>query len=300
MSTAALQEQSESVRQIRSVTIAGLVFDIVLAGAKAAVGVLVRSQALVADGVHSLSDCVTDLAVLVGVKYWSAPPDEDHPHGHGRIETVISLLIGLALFAVAIGISWNALTTMLAGESVPPGWPAFWVALVSVVTKEWLYRWTVRVGRRCNSPAVIANAWHHRSDALSSLPVALAVVVGTFFPALPFLDQLAALAVSVFLVKAALDIALPSFGTLIDTGVSEETRERIEQIVRTTEGVMSLHALRTRHIGHGYSVDLHILVDGEITVTAGHDIAGLVKSRLLKADLDITDVLVHVEPFEGE
>ena len=300
MSTAAHQERSESVRQIRSVTIAGLVLDIALAGAKAGVGFLVKSQALIADGVHSLSDCVTDLAVLVGVKYWSAPPDEDHPHGHGRIETVISLLIGLALFAVAIGISWNALTTMLAGKSVQPGWPAFWVALASIATKEWIYRWTARVGRRCNSPAVIANAWHHRSDALSSLPVALAVVVGSLFPALPFLDQLAALAVSVFLVTAALGIALPSLGTLIDTGVSEEAREQIERTVRATEGVKSLHALRTRHIGHGYSVDLHILVDGEVTVTVGHDIAGLVKARLLDADLDITDVLVHVEPYEED
>ncbi len=292
-------QKQDAIARIRRVTVAGLLIDLGLSGAKGLVGILVASQALIADGVHSLSDCITDLAVLVGVRYWSAPPDDEHPHGHGRIETVISFLIGLALLAVAIGIAWNALATISRGESVAPGWAAFGVALASIALKEGLYRWTARVGNLCNSPAVIANAWHHRSDALSSFPVALAVVLGHLYPGLPFLDQLAALAVSVFLMKAALNITAPSFGTLIDRGADEEVLRSIERTALATEGVRSLHALRTRHIGCGLSVDLHLLVDGGITVTEGHDIAGRVKSRLLQAGLDISDVLVHVEPFDG-
>ena len=228
--------------------------DLGLSALKGVVGFVASSQALVADAVHSLSDCVTDLAVLVGVQFWSAPPDDCHPHGHGRIQTLITLFIGLLLGAVALGISYQAFTSILDGRSVVPGWPTFYAALASIGLKEWLYRWTIRVGRRVGSPAVIANAWHHRSDALSSLPVALAVVLGRAFPSLPFLDQIAALAVSVFLLKAAGNIAIPSLEQLVDRGARKEVREAIERTVLSTEGVMGLHALRTRHIGSGYSV----------------------------------------------
>jgi cation diffusion facilitator family transporter len=296
----ASEVDGEALSQIRRVTLAGLAIDLGLAAGKSTTGMLVKSQALVADGVHSLSDCVTDLAVLIGVRFWSDPPDEDHPHGHGRIETVISFLIGLTLGGVAFGITWNALESISRGESRIPGWPAFWVALTSIALKESIYRWTARVGRRVKSSAVIANAWHHRSDALSSLPVALSVVVGRLFPQVPFLDQIAALIVSVFLFKAAGNIAIPSLKTLIDSAADREVRERIREKVRATDGVRSLHALRTRHIGSGLSVDLHIQVDAEITVREGHDIAGLVEKRLLQSELTIADVLVHVEPFEEE
>jgi len=294
------QEQASSTKQIRTVTLAGLVVDLGLSGLKAVVGLMASSQALVADAAHSLSDCVTDLAVLVGVQFWSAPPDDCHPHGHGRIQTLISLFIGLLLGAVALGISYRAFTSMLAGRSIVPGWPTFYVALASLGLKEWLYQWTVRVGRRVGSPAVIANAWHHRSDALSSLPVALAVVLGRIFPTLPFLDQIAALAVSVFLLKAAGNIAIPSLEQLVDRGAGKDVREAIERTVLETEGVLGLHALRTRHIGSGFSVDLHIQVEARISVREGHDIAGLVKTRLLQTHQEIDDVLVHVEPFEDE
>ncbi len=299
MNAAAESEPQASAALIRRVTLVGLIIDLGLSGLKGLVGALVESQALVADAVHSISDSITDLAVLVGVRFWSAPPDDCHPHGHGRIETVISFFIGLALFAVAVGIVIKSFTSMLEGSSNLPGWPAFFAALVSIGIKEWLYRWTIAVGRKVGSPAVIANAWHHRSDALSSLPVALSVVVGWAFPSFRFLDQIAAIVVSVFLLKAARDISLPSLGDLVDAGADPEARRAIEEEALGVEGVEGLHALRTRHIGSGLSVDLHIQVQSTISVREGHDIAGEVKARLLQAGHDIKDVLVHVEPFEG-
>jgi cation diffusion facilitator family transporter len=294
-----IQDRATPTEQIRKVTLAGLIVNLVLSALKGAVGFLGGSQALVADAVHSLSDCVTDLAVLVGVRFWSAPPDECHPHGHGRIETLISFFIGIALSVVALGITWNAFNSILSGQSVVPGWPAFFAALLSIGLKEWLFRWTIRVGRRVGSTALIANAWHHRSDALSSLPVALAVVVGRLYPTLIFLDQIAAIAVSIFLLKAAGNIALPSLGHLVDAGVDQEVRKALLGTVISTEGVRGLHALRTRYIGSGLSVDLHVQVDAEISVRDGHEIAGRVKARLMEGDHGIVDVLVHVEPFEG-
>jgi cation diffusion facilitator family transporter len=285
-----------SSRQVRRVTLIGLVLNLLLAAGKGTIGLLVASQSLVADAVHSLSDSVTDIAVLVGVRFWSAPPDECHPHGHGRIETLITFFIGLSLAAVALGITYHALDSMRETHPAAPGWLAFYAALVSIAAKEWLYRITIRTGREVGSSALVANAWHHRSDALSSVPVALAVLAGRIFPGFVFLDHIAAVLVSALLLKAAFSISLPSFRRLVDAGVTPEVREHIETTVLETSGVRGLHALRTRHIGSGFSVDLHIQVAPDITVFAGHEIAGAVKARLLKAGLGIEDVLIHVEP----
>lgn len=286
-------------REIRWVTWWGLLVNLVLAGLKAAVGLLFGSQALVADAVHSLSDMVTDVAVIVGSRFWDAPPDTEHPHGHGRIETLIAFLIGLVLAGVGVGLGWEAARSWLAHEPGRASWPVLVVAVLSVLSKEWLYRWTVRVASRVHSSSLMANAWHHRSDALSSVPVVFAVVCLYFFPGWPYFDQLATILVSAMILYAAWEICFPAVQQLVDSAASEEKVAAIRTMALGASGVKAIHAVRTRWIGSGYQVDLHVMVDPNQSVYDGHEVAGRVKHRLLDSNLNVVDVLVHIEPFEG-
>jgi len=282
------------------VTLWGLFSNLGLAGLKFGVGIFGRSQALVADAVHSLSDMSTDFAVLIGVRYWSAPADETHPHGHGRIEALISLLIGVSLAGVGAGLAYRAIATLHERHAASPGWIAFGAACLSIVGKEALYRWTVRVGRRIRSSALIANAWHHRSDALSSLPVAMAVLGTRLWPTLVFLDHIAAVVVSALVARAAWRIAWPALRELTDTGAGVEDRDAILTLTRGVPGVRTAHALRTRRIGAGLQVDLHVQVAPDLTVREGHEIANAVRDRLIREGPGLVDVLVHVEPYEAD
>lgn len=298
--TQASRDGSGDGAVIRRVTLAGMVVNILLAGLKFVLGVAGHSQALVADAAHSLSDLGTDLTLLLGVRYWTAPADEDHAYGHQRIETMVSAAIGLFLAAAAVGIGYRALTSIHDAAGTPPGWIAFAGALLSIVFKEILYRWTVAASRRIRSSALAANAWHHRSDALSSLPVALAVLVAIYFPDWSFVDQVAALLVTVFLLHAAWRILSDALGELTDRSAPSGDRLRILELSRGIDGVRDVHALRTRLSGGGTQVDLHVLVDGALSVMEGHEIAGAVKSRLLAEGPGVIDVVVHIEPFEDE
>ncbi|MFO8007193.1 MAG: cation diffusion facilitator family transporter [Candidatus Brocadiia bacterium] len=288
----------EDVSRIRRVTWTGLICNIALSALKLAGGLLGHSQVVVADAVHSLSDSTTDIAVLVGVRYWSRPPDGEHPHGHGRIEALVTLLIGLMLAAAAVGLGWRALATLPQAHASPPGLIALAAALVSIVSKEILYRWTVAVGRRTGSNAVVANAWHHRSDALSSIPAALAVLAARMHPAWYFVDHVGAVVVSVFILRSAVQVAWPALQELMDTGVSREEQERIRQIALDTDGVREVHGLRTRIVGNTVHADLHILVDGDMAVRRGHEVSERVKQRLLDQGPRLADVVVHLEPYE--
>jgi len=285
-------------RAVQRTTFVGLVVNLLLAAAKFMAGILASSQALIADAAHSLSDSTTDIAVIVGAPYWSAPADTDHPYGHGRIETVITFLIGGVLAAVGIGLAYKALGSMIVPAENPPGWAAFAVACLSMVAKEWLFRWTLRVGRRVRSAAMVANAWHHRTDGMSSLPVAIAVLGIHIRPEWTFLDPVAAVIVSVFVFQAAWKIGWPAVRQLIDAGAAREDREEILRLALAVEGVEQVHGLRTRHAGPGLHVDIHVLVDPDLSVRHGHEIAGSVKSHLLRDGPDVFDVLVHIEPHE--
>jgi cation diffusion facilitator family transporter len=278
------------------VTVCGLVLNLVLSATKFAVGAAASSQSLVADGVHSLSDTVTDLAIIVGAPLWTAPSDERHPYGHGRIETMVTFLIGLVLAAVGMGLGWRAVASVPTAVHRPPQWPALAVACLSILVKEGLYRWTAGVGRRLRSSALSANAWHHRSDALSSVPVVIAVVAVHLNPDLSFVDHVAAVIVSVLILHAAWTIIQPSFSQLVDAGATSQERERILAIAREVEGIHDVHALRTRHIGGGFQVDCHVLVAPDMTVAAGHRLAHSLRDRILDRFPDVVDVLVHVEP----
>jgi len=293
------QEDVDRAREVQRVTWIGLLVNVLLSALKLAGGLLGHSQAIVADAVHSLSDTTTDVAVLVGVRYWSQPPDERHPHGHQRIETLVTAGIGALLAVVAAGLAVNAVSTLAEEHVHPPGLIAFAAALVSIVSKEILYRWTVLVGRRIGSQAVVANAWHHRSDALSSIPVLLAVAGARLFPAWAFLDHLGALVVSVFILRMSFFIVRPALDELIDSGASARELERIRRIALETEGVKQVHAIRTRRSGAALQVDLHVLVDGAMSVRRGHGISEEVQRRLLAEGPRLTDVVVHLEPYEG-
>lgn len=291
-------KNAQDARHVVRVTWIGLAGNVFLSALKFTAGFLGSSQAVVADGVHSLSDMGTDLAVLLGVKFWSAPPDEDHPYGHRRIETIITVAIGVALALAALGIGYNALATIRGIHLRQPGWIAIAGSVFAIVLKEVLYRWTVAVGRQVQSSAVIANAWHHRSDALSSVPVVIAVAVAVLNPKLAFIDHAGALVVSIFILKVSWDIISPSLSELADLGAPRKHREKIRAIATGISGVKSVHAIRTRRLGSGLHVDLHILVDGEMTVRMGHEISGAVKSALIEKGPEILDAVVHLEPYE--
>jgi len=286
--------------EVQRVTLWGLVVNLGLAGLKFVFGVVGSSQALVADAVHSLSDLTTDFAVLVGSRYWSEPADDEHPHGHGRIEALITSVIGLVLGAVGIGLVYRAVATLHQHHAATPGWSAFAAACASIVAKELLYRWTALVGKRVKSPAVIANAWHHRSDALSSLPVAVAVLATQIDRTWAFLDHVAAVVVSVLIMHAAWKIVWPAMRQLVDAGAAEHEREAMLELALDTKGVHAVHKLRTRYIGPGLQIDLHVLVEPELSVREGHAIAGAVKKRLLDQGPNVIDVLVHVEPYDAD
>ncbi|MDP7420557.1 MAG: cation diffusion facilitator family transporter [bacterium] len=288
--------QSRYTREIRRITWIGLIINFFLALAKLAGGTIGHSQAVVADAVHSLSDCTTDIAILIGVQYWSRPPDTDHPYGHRRIETIVTIIIALALALVAAGLSWQAFTTMHKNHLGPPGMVAFIAAVGSIIVKELMFRYTATVAKRVQSTALLANAWHHRSDSLSSVPAALAVAGAYLMPDWAFLDHVGAVVVSLFILQAAWRIGWPAIKQLVDVGAPGDIQERISEIVLGIPGVTQVHAIRTRYIGSGLQVDLHVLVDGAMTVRDGHDISMTVKQSLITAGPGIVDVVVHLEP----
>ncbi len=288
--------RNETIRRVRRATVAGMVVNVALAAAKGAGGVAFSSQALVADAVHSLSDLVTDIALLFGVRYWSAPPDAEHPYGHGKIETVITAFIGLALGAVAFELVLDAVRTIGAdGERAAPGVFAFVIALVSIVVKELLFRWTRREARQIGSSGLEANAWHHRSDAASSIPAAAAIALARLFPSVGYIDQLGAILVSILIFHSAWKIMRPALLELTEGGGEDHAAE-IEAVALAVPGVRSVHAVRARHIGSSIQADLHIRVDGDLTVARGHEIAHEVKKAVLASGTGVADVIVHVEP----
>jgi cation diffusion facilitator family transporter len=287
-------------QQVRRVTWIGLILNLFLSALKFSAGYFGRSQALIADAIHSLSDTTSDIAVIAGSHYWSRPPDESHQYGHRRLETLVSIFIGIMLAAAGAGIGWEAITSLHQKQGAPPGWIALAAAFVSIVSKEIIYRWTAAAGRRVKSSALAANAWHHRTDAISSLPVFVAVGGALIFPSWSFLDRVGAVIVSIFILHAAIKIIWPGISELIDAGAPEEIQTDIIACALKSRGVMEAHAVRTRYISTSIQVDLHIVVDGSMTVREGHAIADDVRDCLIDEIPDVVDVVVHVDPPESK
>jgi len=291
-----LPSDATSTKQIVRVTLVGAIANILLAGLKISVGVLTGSQALLADGVHSFTDLGTDVAILLGARYWNAPADATHPYGHRRLETLVNLFIAGSLAIVGLGIGWEALVTINEPHDHPPGAWALVAALVSIGVKEALYHWTAAWGRRVRSSALVANAWHRRSDALSSVPVAIAVIAGWIFPELTYIDHIAALFVTVMLLRATWTIAHPSILELMETPTEGLDEWLIEQ-GRDFALVHEIHRVRSRRLGGAIFVDMHMLVDPDATVEQAHEVSEAYRDHVMGLNDEILDVLIHIEPF---
>ena len=286
-------------REVRKVTLIGSVVDLLLGIVKVVIGVLAHSQALVADGIHSFSDLFTDFLVLFAAKHAHREADEEHPYGHGRIETVATVALGGALLTVAVGISYDAIRRLLEPDLLlHPGVLALLAALVSVLAKEIIYQYTARVARRLRSRMLHANAWHSRSDAISSIVVVIGV--GGTMAGLPWLDAVAAIVVALMIAKIAWELLWKSLQELIDTALDPEQVKAISASIRDVPGVRSLHMLRSRRSGSDALVDVHILVDPRLSVSEGHQIGETVRSRLLQGHDEVTDVMVHIDPEDDE
>lgn len=293
---------SDRERSIYRVTALGSVVNFVLLLFKFAAGILGNSAAMIADAVHSLSDFLTDLVVMLFVRISSKPEDGRREYGYGKYETLATLIIGVVLLAVGLGIFYNGMSSIVAvcrGERLQsPGVVALVAAAVSIGSKEWLYRYTVRCGRRLDSQAVIANAWHHRSDALSSIGTLVgiggALLIGDKWAVL---DPVAAVAVSVFVVKAAFKLIVPSVNELVDTALPAEVEDEIVRLAASVPGVVEPHNLHTRRVGSTYVMEMHILVDGDMPLRDAHAIATRVEDLLIGKFGKGTHVTVHVEPY---
>lgn len=290
-------------RRIYRVTFIGFAVNLALSLAKLAAGILGRSNAMVADAVHSFSDLATDVVVIVFARISAKPRDDGHDYGHGKYETLATILIGIALGAVGVGIlvdSIGAVRVVIDGGMLPrPGLIALVAAVLSIAAKEMLYRYTVREGRAIDSPSVVANAWHHRSDALSSLGTLVGIGCAYFLgDRWRIADPIAALIVSAFIFKVAFDLIRTGLGELLEKSLPEETEREILRIVTLDPAVREPHNLRTRRIGSAIAVEVHIRVDGAMTVACSHALTVGIERRLRERFGEGTMIAVHVEPLK--
>jgi cation diffusion facilitator family transporter len=281
------------------VTIVGSFLDFGLAVAKIAAGLAAHSQALIADGVHSLSDLATDFIVIFAAKHAHEEADEEHPYGHGRIETAATVLLGIALIAVGVGIGWDAATRLFnPDELLQPTMLAVWISVISIVSKEAIYHYTMHYAKKHRSEMLRANAWHSRTDAISSI-VVLVGVAGTM-AGLAYLDAIAAIIVAGMVAKIGWGLGYQALQELIDTGLAPEMVEEIREKVLEVKEVQSLHMLRTRRMGGHALADVHIQVNPRISVSEGHQIAETVRAVMIREFDELTDVMVHIDPEDDE
>ena len=289
---------------ISTVTVAGALANLALCAFKMIAGLIGRSSAMVADAVHSLSDLVSDIVVLVMVRISSKERDKGHDYGHGKFETLATVCVSLLLLVIgarlmAGGIK-NISFVLKGGELEAPGLIALWAAIVSIIVKEFLFQWTKAVGKRVNSQAMIANAWHHRSDALSSVGAALgiggAILLGGKWT---ILDPIVGCIISIILIVVAVKMALPAIAELTEASLPDDVENRIIGIIESVPGIMNAHDLKTRRTGPDIVIDVHVLVDAMMSVAEAHDITEDVENALRQEYGDSTQVSIHVEPYKS-
>lgn len=290
-------------KRIYRVTLLGGVVNMLLLVFKFIAGIMGNSAAMIADAVHSLSDFITDVIVLLFVKISNKPEDKDHDYGHGKYETVATAIIGMALLAVGVMICYNGLDKIYSvwhGKPLPsPEFIALAAALVCIFMKEWTYRFTVKVGRQVGSQVVIANAWHHRSDALSSIGTALgiggAIVLGDKWTVL---DPIAAVIVSIFIIRMALKLLGQSIGELLEKSLPEEVENKITEIAESEPEVSEVHHIQTRKIGNDIAIEMHIRMPGSISLYDSHQHATNIERQLRAEFGESTHIGLHVEPIK--
>ena len=290
-------------KSIYRVTWIGSIVNFLLLLFKFIAGILGNSSALIADAVHSLSDFITDIIVLVFVRISGKPEDEDHRYGHGKYETLATALIGVALFVVGVGLLVDGaikITDVINGAVLPaPTFIALIAASVSIVSKEILFRYTARAGKNMNSQAVIANAWHHRSDAFSSIGTLIGIAGAIFLgERWRILDPVAAIAVSAFIIKVAIDLITPCVDELLERSLPAETENRILEIIAEFSEVSSPHHLLTRRIGNHIDIEVHLRMDGQTSLVTAHAVATMVEKRLKEEFGPDTHVGIHMEPVK--
>lgn len=288
-------------KEIRRITVVGAIVNIILTIFKIIAGALGRSAAMVADGIHSLSDLLSDIVVLVFTHISSKGKDKNHSFGHGKFETLATLIVSVILVAVGAKLMADGVASIIGvmnGNSIPlPGSIALWAAIGSIIIKEILYHATIRTARRTNSPVVLANAWHHRSDALSSIG-ALAGIAGAMIlgEKWTILDPIASCCISIAIIVVAVKMSLPSLAELLETSLPEEIEKDIISIANSVQGVENIHELKTRRNGISYIIDAHIVVDPHISVTEAHNIATDVENALKEQYGNETQINIHIEP----
>ncbi|MBU1084075.1 MAG: cation diffusion facilitator family transporter [Candidatus Omnitrophota bacterium] len=283
------------------VTWIGLFSNVFLTCLKLLAGIYGKSAAMIADAFHSLSDLGTDIVVLLGFRIIDKPADKSHDYGHGKVETLVLVVIGVVLLAAGLKICWSGsyrVFKFYQGRSIPePGLIAFYVAVISIISKEWLYRYTLKTGKGINSRAVIANAWHHRSDAFSSIATMIgiggAIMLGERWH---ILDPIAAIVVSFFIIKTAIVISADGINELIDASLDDRTENRIMDVVRSVPGANMPHNLKTRKIGNHIAVELHIKVNKDLNIEKGHDISTMVEKKIKEVFGEDVFISVHIEP----
>lgn len=281
------------------VTWIGMIGNILLTAVKAVAGVLAGSTAMVADAFHSASDIAGSIVVLGGLAMASRPPDAGHHYGHAKFESVVAKLIAMLLIFTGGGIGWSAISVLREGVVSAPGTLALYAAVASIVVKEGMYQYTIRVGRRIESSAVIADAWHHRTDALSSVAALIGIGGATFFN-IHWLDPVAGLAVAAMILRSGIKIYVDAVKELIDTAPDPELVQKIGDTALEVEGVKSVHEVKARFNGPKILVDMKLCVDRQITVEKGHNIGKAAKERILEKVPKVQDVLVHVNPCDKE
>ena len=291
---------AEQILKIKSrVTYVGALVNIFLTIIKIGFGVFGQSAALIADGIHSLSDLVSDFFVIIAIKLGSREADHDHPYGHRRFETMATVLLGAGLVVIAGGIAWDASERLLdPAKLLIPNKDTMGIAVVSILANEWLFHYTKRVGEKTRSKLLLANAWHHRSDAFSSIVVLFGI--GAVLIGYPFADAVAAVIVAIMIAKMGIGLVLESIYELVDSSLPEDFVREIRRFIKQTPGVRSIHLLRTRRMGEDAYVDTHIVVDARISVSEGHMIGDAVRDKLKAEFDDVVDVLVHIDPEDDE
>ena len=293
----------EREKEIYKVTLVGSAGNVALLVFKFVAGMLGHSSAMIADAVHSLSDFITDIVVLVFVRISVKPQDDSHDYGHGKFETIASFLIGLALVAAAAGIILSGCRKLIdwwqGADLEAPGWIALWAALLSIVVKELLYQYTARKGRQFDSQVMVANAWHHRSDALSSIGAAIgiggAILLGQRWAVL---DPVASIVVGLMLVKVAYELLKASVGELSERSLPAETEQEIVEIIQSFADVQEPHNLRTRRIGNRIAIEAHVRMDGQLPLSVVHERATTIERKLKKRFGAKTHVTLHMEPVK--
>lgn len=296
-------KDNQREKEIYKVTIVGALANVILLIFKFVAGIISNSAAMIADAVHSLSDFITDVVVIVFVKISSKPQDKSHDYGHGKFETLATLIIGIALLFIGLMILYNGVSATyrciwLGEELHRPGMIAFWAAIFSIILKEAVYQYTVFKGKNLNSQAVIANAWHHRSDAFSSIGTAVGIGGAIFLgDKWVVLDPIAAIVVSVFIINVSLKIIIKSINELLEKSLPDEIENEIIKVAESFDMVKDVHDLRTRRIGNNIAIEMHLLMDGNLSLQCTHNTTELIESELRKKYGEHTHIAIHVEPF---